>query len=50
MRREKRKNPSLQVAEVGSPPPKRGTADRPALAILKTIWIYYRRTYGRTVH
>lgn len=50
MERPKRKNPELQVVEVGSPPPKRDAADRPTLAILKRIWIYYRRTYGRTVH
>lgn len=50
MTHQERKKPQLQVVEAGSPRPKRDAADRPALGILKRIWIYYRRTYGRTVH
>ena len=49
MTRQPRKNPQLQVVE-GASPRKPDAGDPVALGILKRIWIYYRRTYGRTVH
>ena len=50
MTRQPRKNPQLQVVENDSGSEHEEYIDLIALGILKEIWKYYRRTYGRTVH
>ena len=50
MTRQRQKNPQLQLVETGDGSEHEEYIDLIALRILKEIWKYYRRTYGRTVH